>query len=96
LRRCLRNENPVKRVFMDRGQAFHKDSIRTGHWQLCVVAVHQTTSEQARINLEIIATQATFDDDFPNACSAKKKHVIGIAHQGHCLGGKFFWFIGRP
>ena len=41
----LCHQDSIKRVFVDRGQALHKDGMRTGDWQFCVVVIKQAAPE---------------------------------------------------
>lgn len=71
---------------MDERQTLHENSMRAGDGQLCIVVVQQAAPEQPGINLEIVAPQAVFNGDLPNAGCAEKQFVIKIVKKDFSLG----------
>ena len=72
----LRKKQSVEWIFMKRRQRINFQGVFRSHRNFRITIQHQHFSQTIRIGLEILSSQPQFNDDFPDACRAKKQTVI--------------------
>ena len=63
----LCDEQAIKGILVDRRQSGDRDGVLAGDRQFIVSIVQQAATQEPRIRTEIVAAEAGFDRDFPQA-----------------------------
>ncbi|KWF90983.1 hypothetical protein WL95_24945 [Burkholderia cepacia] len=85
----LRDQETVKRISMDRRQLFDCKCVCARDRQFHVADIEEIATEHVWVHLEIVAIQATLDDDLPEARDAEKRCTGGILDERTGAGGQF-------
>ena len=92
----LREQHPVKGIFVDCRQIIDIDSVLAGDRQLDVTILDEASTEHTRLNLEIVASERALDRDLPDAGCAEHKLVAVVAQLFPSRSRQPLWLPSRP